>query len=79
MVTQDQTVLTTVSTLDPIYVDFQLSEEEFLRYHTAAAGTFRRVEDIPLELLLVDGTTFSHRGRLNTLDRDVSLRREPSA
>ena len=73
VVTQDQTVLTTVSTLDPIYVDFQLSEEEYLRYHTAAAGAFRRVEDIPLELVLVDGTTFPHRGRFNALDRDVSL------
>ena len=46
VVTKDQTVLTTVSTLDPIYVEFQLSETEYLRYHTAAAGTFRRVEDI---------------------------------
>ena len=52
VVTKDQTVLTTVSTLDPIYVEFQLSETEYLRYHTAAAGTFRRVEDIPLELVL---------------------------
>jgi membrane fusion protein (multidrug efflux system) len=73
VVTQDQTVLTAVSTLDPIYVDFQLSEEEYLRYHTAAAGTFRRVEEIPLDLVLVDGTTFPHPGRFNALDRDVSL------
>jgi membrane fusion protein (multidrug efflux system) len=70
---QDQTVLTTVSTLDPIDVEFQLSEEEYLRYKTAAAGTFQRVEDIPLELILVDGTIFPQRGRFNTLDRDVSL------
>ena len=73
VVTQDQTTLTTVSTLDPIYVEFQLSEDEYLRYHTAVAGTFRRVEDIPLDLVLVDGTTFPHRGRFNALDRDVSL------
>ena len=32
VVTKDQTVLTTVSTLDPIYVEFQLSETEYLRY-----------------------------------------------
>jgi membrane fusion protein (multidrug efflux system) len=73
VVTQDQTVLTAVSTIDPIYVDFQLSEDEYLRYHTAAAGTYRRVEDIPLDLILVDGTVFPHRGRFNALDRDVSL------
>ena len=71
VVTQDQTVLTTVSTLDPIYVEFQLSENEYLRYHTAAAGTFRRVEDIPLELLLADGTVYSQPGRFNALDLDV--------
>ena len=69
--TKDQTVLTTVSTLDPIYVEFQLSETEYLRYHTAAAGTFRRVEDIPLELLLADGTVYSQPGRFNALDLDV--------
>src|SRR5215510_4098984 len=32
---QDQTVLTTVSTIDPIYVDFQISEDAYLRYRTA--------------------------------------------
>jgi RND family efflux transporter MFP subunit len=72
VVTQDQTVLTTVSTLDPIYVEFQLSETEYLRYHTAAAGTFQRVEDIPLELLLADGTVYPQRGKFNALDLDVS-------
>jgi RND family efflux transporter MFP subunit len=72
VVSQDQTVLTTVSTIDPIYVDFQISEDEYLRYHTAAAGTFRRVEDIPLELILTDGTVFPQRGKFNALDRDVS-------
>src|SRR5215510_13583503 len=35
VVTQDQTVLTTVSTIDPIYVDFKISEDAYLRYKTA--------------------------------------------
>jgi RND family efflux transporter MFP subunit len=70
---QDQTVLTTVSTIDPIYVDFQLSEDAYLRYKTAAAGTFQRAQDIPLELILADGTIFPHRGRFNTLGLDVGL------
>jgi RND family efflux transporter MFP subunit len=73
VVTQDQTVLTTVSTIDPIYVDFQLSEDAYLRYKMAAAGTYQRVEDIPLELILADGTIFPHRGRFNALDLDVGL------
>jgi RND family efflux transporter MFP subunit len=72
VVTQDQTVLTTVSTIDPIYVQFQISEDQYLRYKTAAAGTYRRMEDIPLELILADGTTFTHRGRFNALNLDVS-------
>jgi membrane fusion protein (multidrug efflux system) len=73
VVNQDQTVLTTVSTIDPIYVDFQLSEDAYLRYKMAAAGTFQRVEDIPLELILADGTIFPHRGRFNALGLDVGL------
>jgi membrane fusion protein, multidrug efflux system len=71
VVTQDQTLLTTVATLDPIYVQFQLSEDQYLRYHTAAAGTYRRVEDIPLELILTDGTVYPQRGKFNALDLDV--------
>jgi RND family efflux transporter MFP subunit len=73
VVTQDQTVLTTVSTIDPIYVDFQISEDAYLRYKTAAAGTFQRVEDIPVELILGDGTIFPHRGKFNALGLDVGL------
>jgi len=69
---QDQTVLTTVSTIDPMYVEFQLSETEYLRYHTAAEGTFQRVEDIPLELILADGTVYPQRGKFNALDLNVS-------
>ena len=79
VVNQDQTVLTTVSTLDPIYVDFQLSEDEYLRYHTAAAGTFQRVEDIPLELILVDGTTFPHVGGSMPWTSTSASRQGPSA
>jgi RND family efflux transporter MFP subunit len=71
--TQDQTVLTTVSTIDPIYVDFQISEDAYLRYKTAVAGTFQRVQDIPLDLILADGTIYPHRGRFNALGLDVGL------
>jgi membrane fusion protein, multidrug efflux system len=70
--TQDQTVLTTVSTIDPMYVEFQLSETEYLRYHTAAEGTFQRVEDIQLELILADGTVYPQHGKFNALDLTVS-------
>ena len=66
--------LTTVSTLDPIKVYFTLSEQEYLRYAKPSAdateqtGTLNQLE---LELILSDGTTFPEKGRFYFADRQV--------
>lgn len=56
--------LATVQQLDPIYVDLTQSASELLDLRKAvAAGTMERV-DLPVTILLEDGTEFPHQGRL---------------
>jgi membrane fusion protein, multidrug efflux system len=65
------TVMTTVSAVDPIYVDFNIAEQDYLRFQrerkTRAAG-------YNIELILGDGTTYPHRGRVLFLNREVDSR-----
>jgi membrane fusion protein (multidrug efflux system) len=64
------TVLTTVSQVDPIYVQFPVSEQEYLRWRQRGPlGDGEKQRD--LELTLADGATYSHRGRAAILDRAV--------
>ena len=57
--------LATVQQLDPIYVDLTQSATELLALRKElAAGTLERNEDLPVTILLEDGTEFPHPGRL---------------
>ena len=67
-----ETVLTTVSQLDPIKVEFPISEQEYLYFR-------RRANNAPpeaartgaLELILADGSTYEHLGTIKVLGRAV--------
>lgn len=59
--------LTTVSTVDPIKVYFTLSEQEYLGY-TRQSGVLDQLE---LELILADGTTYPEKGKFYFADREV--------
>lgn len=70
------TVLTTISQVDPIKVYYPISEQEYLRFA-------RRIQDIeagrdgqatPLELTLADGSVYPERGTFSLADRQVDLR-----
>jgi membrane fusion protein, multidrug efflux system len=56
------TVMSTVSAVDPIYVDFSISEQDYLRFVKAGTGHKAGAD---LELILGDGSTFeSSRARV---------------
>jgi len=69
----EATLLDTVSSIDPIRVYLSLSDAEYLRLTAIKAG---RQASAPaaMELILADGTVFSHRGRLVIADRAVDLK-----
>ena len=68
------TPLTTVSTLDPIKVYFTLSEQDYLNYtrpRLAEAEQNGTLDQLELELILADGTTYPEKGRFFFADREV--------
>jgi RND family efflux transporter MFP subunit len=68
-------VLTSVSEVDPIKVYFPISEQEYLRMADGGApgsvDWLSHASRIPLTLVLADGTTYAHRGRIVFADRQV--------
>jgi membrane fusion protein (multidrug efflux system) len=74
------TVMTTVSQVNPIKVNFNPSEQEYLTWtakHGAPDRTLRSGENLeqgPLQLTLADGTVFGHRGRAILLGREVDTK-----
>jgi membrane fusion protein (multidrug efflux system) len=69
----DSAPLTTVSQVDPIYAEFPVSEQRaltVLRRWAADPSEPRRLE---LQLILADGTVYSHPGRAAALDRQVDV------
>jgi membrane fusion protein (multidrug efflux system) len=68
------TVMTTVSQVDPIKANFNISEREYLHFaeqrRSAAPGQDPTPE---LELILDDGSLYPHRGKVIVADRQVNL------
>jgi len=62
-----QEELTSVSTLDPIKAYINISEQEYMR----AAEAGKKVEEIPLELILANGAAYPHQGHLAIMDRQI--------
>jgi RND family efflux transporter MFP subunit len=71
----DSTLLATVSTLDPMYVSFSVSEREALQvWRRRQAEASARPGAAPIALTLPDDTAYPHGGRLDFVDRAVDPR-----
>ena len=66
-------LLTTVSTVNPIRVYFQVNERSYLTFwrHLAVSGETN--QDLALELILSDGSVYPLRGRFFYADREVNV------
>ena len=68
-------LLATIVTLDPIYLDFDLSESDFLAYQRASAAgrmTSTRDNAIPVFARLFDEEDWPLKGNLNFIDNQVA-------
>jgi RND family efflux transporter MFP subunit len=72
LVSQSGTVLTTVSTINPIRVYFQVSEQSYMSFWQHLAGSGSVKEDFPLELIFSDGSIFPEKGKFFFADRQVN-------
>ncbi|MGB7437607.1 MAG: efflux RND transporter periplasmic adaptor subunit [Candidatus Acidiferrum sp.] len=65
------TVMTTVSSVNPIYVDISIAEQDYLRFTRAKSS---KSSGQNLDLILGDGTIFPHRGHMLFVNREVDSR-----
>lgn len=69
------TVLTIVSTLDPIKVYFSISEQEYMalsaKLGTKAEDILRDGSAVPLQLTLSNGSIYPHQGKIVFADRQI--------
>ncbi|MCD8359616.1 MAG: efflux RND transporter periplasmic adaptor subunit [Acidaminococcaceae bacterium] len=70
-VTAGQTILATISNTDPVFVEFSMAENEYLKLlssHNDNGGA-------PLEnltIVLSDGTTYGEKGRVDQVNRSIT-------
>ncbi len=72
--------LTTVSTMDPIKVDFNVSEQEYLRYtkhlwndEDVTGAAREKVVGRGMDLILANGAVYPRKGRFFSADRQVNI------
>jgi membrane fusion protein (multidrug efflux system) len=66
------TVLTSVSQVDPIKVYFSISEQDYLRAQKSkSTAQGAPLTGVPLALVLSDGSTYPHSGKVLWTDRQV--------
>jgi RND family efflux transporter MFP subunit len=77
LVSPASVAITTVSTVDPIKVYFTVSEQEYLAYTRRFPTAEQRQANnrlLELDLILADGTTYPHKGKVSFADRQVNVR-----
>jgi len=69
----ENTLLTTVSTLDPILFRAGVAEAEYLRLRQQLekTGAAAKLKEIPVELIVADGTRYPHIGHMELAERAV--------
>jgi membrane fusion protein (multidrug efflux system) len=67
------TVLATVSSVDPMYATFAISEAEYLRIMSRARERGKNMPDWPIDLILADDSIFAHKGITVTAERAVAV------
>jgi membrane fusion protein (multidrug efflux system) len=65
------TVMTTISNVNPIYVDVSIAEQDYLRFQREKSASTGKAS---LQLILGDGRTYPHPGRVLFLNREVDSR-----
>ncbi len=71
LVGQSGGVLTTVSTINPIKVYFQVNEQSYLTFWRHLIGLTNADETFPLQIILSDGSVYPEKGKFFYADRQI--------
>jgi membrane fusion protein (multidrug efflux system) len=72
LVQQGTTLLDTIYSIDPIYVNFSVTEQTYLRYAEMAAKADHAPPPPPVQLLLPDNRTYEYEGKIDMSTPSVS-------
>ncbi len=73
LVQQQRDVLTTLVQLDPIYVVFNISRSDVFEIQLLKRqGKLFETADMRIEILLPDGSTYSHQGKINFISFQIN-------
>jgi membrane fusion protein (multidrug efflux system) len=69
----ENTLLTTVSTINPILFRAGIAEADYLRLRQQLqkSGATADLKSVPIDLILADGTTYAHKGNIELAERAV--------
>lgn len=67
-----QTVLATISSVDPVFVQFSISENEYLKFAKLGRGVSPADWFGDLTLILSDGSQYPGKGRITQVDRGLA-------
>ena len=70
----EPTLLATISTLDPIWFYCSVSEVDYLKAESKISTTGRKMADLPVTLLLADGSEHADKGKFVFIDRAVDIK-----
>jgi membrane fusion protein, multidrug efflux system len=68
----DQTILTTVMSVDPVYVYFDCDEQSYLHFEQSARHGGSVGSDNPVRVALANETGFPHPGRIDFVDNALN-------
>ncbi|WP_412479731.1 efflux RND transporter periplasmic adaptor subunit [Azonexus sp. IMCC34839] len=71
LATTGQTVLATVSTLEPVVAYFNIPEIDYINFAKRFQAS-KREDKAPIELILADGSTYEQSGQLDFADRALN-------
>jgi membrane fusion protein (multidrug efflux system) len=69
----EPTLLATISELDPIWYYTAISEVDFLHAQRTAMEAGRQIGELPVSLILADGSEYPHGGKWVFVDRAVDV------
>ena len=68
------TLLATISQLDPIWFYCNVSEVQYLRAEAETRRTGKNVDDLPVTLILANGSEHPDKGKIVFIDRAVDVK-----
>ncbi|EKO38088.1 MAG: RND family efflux transporter, MFP subunit [Solidesulfovibrio magneticus str. Maddingley MBC34] len=70
----DNTLLAEISSTDPMYVDFSISERDYLEFSKAVVAAGGKTRDYPLTLILADDSVYPETGEADMADRALDAK-----